>query len=135
LLLSFALPQFAMADENIYAPDVRRAERGLERAQSRLAHASADVQQADQMLPSARAASERLTRRADGPQHLIGFGASKGHLSLYVTDSVVLQKYEQELAAFDHAGTKTTVRFTVDKPLPRSLVKKIVKTRTTELNG
>jgi uncharacterized protein YdhG (YjbR/CyaY superfamily) len=68
-------------------------------------------------------------------KHLIGFGASKGHLSLYVTDSVVLQKYEQELAAFDHAGTKTTVRFTVDKPLPRSLVKKIVRTRTTELDG
>jgi uncharacterized protein YdhG (YjbR/CyaY superfamily) len=67
-------------------------------------------------------------------KHLIGFGASKRHLSLFVTDSSVLQRYEQELAAFDLAGTKTTIRFTVDKPLPTPLVKRIVKTRTNELN-
>jgi uncharacterized protein YdhG (YjbR/CyaY superfamily) len=66
-------------------------------------------------------------------KHLIGFGASKGHLSLYVTNSEVLRIYERELAEFDLAGTKTTIRFTVDKPLPRELVKNIVETRTQEL--
>jgi uncharacterized protein YdhG (YjbR/CyaY superfamily) len=57
-------------------------------------------------------------------KHLIGFGASKRHLSLYVTDSAVLDRFKQQLAEFDRAGTKTTVRFTTDKPLPLSLVTK-----------
>ena len=68
-----------------------------------------------------------------GGKHLIGFGASKRHLSLFVTDSEVLREYEQELAAFDHAGTKTTIRFTVDNPLPAALVEKVVKSRMREL--
>jgi uncharacterized protein YdhG (YjbR/CyaY superfamily) len=68
-------------------------------------------------------------------KHLIGFGAAKRHLSLYVTDSNVLQRFERELAEFDHAGTKTTIRFTVDKPLPTSLVTSVVKARIRELEG
>jgi uncharacterized protein YdhG (YjbR/CyaY superfamily) len=68
-------------------------------------------------------------------KHLIGFGASKGHLSLFVTDSEVLRKYERELEPFDHGRTKTTIRFTVETPLPTALVKKIVKTRMRHLNG
>jgi uncharacterized protein YdhG (YjbR/CyaY superfamily) len=70
-----------------------------------------------------------------GGKHLIGFGASKQHLSLYVTDSEVLRTFERELAPFDHAGTKTTIRFTPEKPLPKNLVKKIVKARIKELAG
>jgi uncharacterized protein YdhG (YjbR/CyaY superfamily) len=68
-------------------------------------------------------------------KHLIGFAASKRHLSLFVTDSEVLRKYERELEPFDHGGTKTTIRFTVGNPLPTALVKKIVKTRMRGLNG
>jgi uncharacterized protein YdhG (YjbR/CyaY superfamily) len=70
-----------------------------------------------------------------GGKHLVGFAASKGHLSLFVTSSKVLREYERELEPFDHAGTKTTIRFTVDNPLPAALVKKIVRTRTRELSG
>ena len=70
-----------------------------------------------------------------GGQHLIGFGASKRHLSLYVIESTVFERFEQELAGFDHAGTKTTVRFTADKPLPSALVTRIVKSRVRDLNG
>lgn len=68
-------------------------------------------------------------------KHLIGFGASTRHLSLYVTDSEVLRIYERELAPFDQAGTKTTVRFTPENPPPKALVKKIVRTRIKELGG
>lgn len=68
-------------------------------------------------------------------KHLIGFAGFKNHLSLFVMSSVVLQKYEKELAEYDQAGTKTTIRFTVDKPLPTSLVKEIVKTRSSEIEG
>ena len=67
-------------------------------------------------------------------KHLIGFGAAKRHLSLFVTNSSVLQRYERELAAFDQAGTKTTIRFTVEQPMPKALVRKIVKTRVREVN-
>jgi uncharacterized protein YdhG (YjbR/CyaY superfamily) len=70
-----------------------------------------------------------------GGKHLIGFGASKKHLSLYVTDSEVLRAYERELTAFDLAGTKTTIRFTAAEPLPRSLVRKIVRARIRELEA
>jgi uncharacterized protein YdhG (YjbR/CyaY superfamily) len=70
-----------------------------------------------------------------GGEHLIGFGASKGHVSLFVTDSEVLRKYGQELAPFDFAGTKTAIRFTVENPLPAALVKRIVETRMRSLSG
>jgi uncharacterized protein YdhG (YjbR/CyaY superfamily) len=70
-----------------------------------------------------------------GGKHLIGFGASKEHLSLYVMDSEVLRSYERELASFDLAGTRTTIRFTAADPLPRALVRKIVRARIKELEG
>jgi uncharacterized protein YdhG (YjbR/CyaY superfamily) len=70
-----------------------------------------------------------------GGKHLIGFGASKKHLSLYVTDSEVLRTFKRELAPFDQAGTKTTIRFTAERPLPKPLVRRIVKARVKELEG
>jgi uncharacterized protein YdhG (YjbR/CyaY superfamily) len=70
-----------------------------------------------------------------GGKHLLGFGASKRHLSLYVTDSDVLRTFERELEPFDVAGTKTTIRFTAAEPLPQPLVRKIVKARVEELAG
>jgi len=44
-------------------------------------------------------------------KHLVGFRASKNHLSLFTTDSAVLRKYQRELSRFDLTGTKTTIRF------------------------
>jgi uncharacterized protein YdhG (YjbR/CyaY superfamily) len=66
-------------------------------------------------------------------KHLIGFAASKEHLSLYVTDSRVLQEFQQQLEPFDYAGTKTTIRFSASRPLPRALVKRIVKMRAASI--
>jgi uncharacterized protein YdhG (YjbR/CyaY superfamily) len=68
-------------------------------------------------------------------RHLIGFGAAKRHLSLYVTDSGVLERFKQELANVDYAGTKTTIRFTIEKPVSKSLVTRIVKSRIGELES
>ena len=67
-------------------------------------------------------------------KHLVGFGASKNHLSLFTTDSAVLRKYERELSRFDLTGTKTTIRFSVERPLPKALVRKIVRARVSELD-
>jgi uncharacterized protein YdhG (YjbR/CyaY superfamily) len=68
-------------------------------------------------------------------KHLIGFAGFKSHLSLFVMSSEALDRYENELAEFDQEGTKSTIRFTVDKPLPTPLVKRIVKTRSSEVSA
>jgi uncharacterized protein YdhG (YjbR/CyaY superfamily) len=62
--------------------------------------------------------------------HLVGFAAFKDHLSLFVTNSEVPERFAKELEPFrvEH----TTIRFTVDKPLPAALVKRIVKARVAE---
>ena len=42
-------------------------------------------------------------------------------------------KFQKELKGFE--GSKGTIRFTTEKPLPMTLVKKLVKARIAENNG
>jgi len=65
--------------------------------------------------------------------HLIGFAAFKHHLSLFVMDSAALDEFASELEPFDVERTKSTVRFTAERPIPVALVKKIVELRTDEV--
>jgi uncharacterized protein YdhG (YjbR/CyaY superfamily) len=62
--------------------------------------------------------------------HLVGFAAFKNHLSLFVTNSEVRTEFADELEPFD--VRHTTVRFTVDEPLPADLVRRIVRMRVAE---
>jgi uncharacterized protein YdhG (YjbR/CyaY superfamily) len=62
--------------------------------------------------------------------HLVGFAAFKNHLSLFVTNSDVPERFAKELEPF--RVNHTTIQFTVDKPLPVALVKRIVKARLAE---
>jgi uncharacterized protein YdhG (YjbR/CyaY superfamily) len=62
--------------------------------------------------------------------HLVGFAAFKNHCSLFVTDSDVPKRFAKELEPF--RINHTTIQFTVDKPLPTALVKRIVKARVAE---
>jgi uncharacterized protein YdhG (YjbR/CyaY superfamily) len=62
--------------------------------------------------------------------HLVGFAAFKNHLSLFVTNSAVRDRFARELEPYKVEGT--TIRFSVDNPLPAALVKKIVKSRIAE---
>jgi uncharacterized protein YdhG (YjbR/CyaY superfamily) len=62
--------------------------------------------------------------------HLVGFAAFKNHLSLFVTNSDVPKRLAKELKPF--RINHTTIQFTVDKPLPTELVKRIVKARVAE---
>jgi uncharacterized protein YdhG (YjbR/CyaY superfamily) len=64
--------------------------------------------------------------------HLVGFGAFKHHCALFVTDSSVLEEFSEELAPYDTAQTKTTIRFSAEAPLPAALVKRIVRYRVRE---
>jgi uncharacterized protein YdhG (YjbR/CyaY superfamily) len=57
---------------------------------------------------------------------LVYFAAFKNHCSFFPGTSM-LEKFRKEVAKFK--TSKGTLQFTVDKPLPLTLVKKIVKER------
>lgn len=58
---------------------------------------------------------------------LVHFAAFKDHCSLVVINKGILKTFEKELQLYKTTGT--TIHFTADKPLPASLVQKIVKIR------
>jgi uncharacterized protein YdhG (YjbR/CyaY superfamily) len=62
--------------------------------------------------------------------HLVGFAAFKKHCSLFVTNSAVRDQFAKDLEPYKVEGT--TVRFTVENPLPAALVTRIVKSRMVE---
>lgn len=60
---------------------------------------------------------------------LMGFAAFKNHCSLF-PGSKAIEIHKNELKAYE--TSKGTIRFPVDKPLPATLVKKLVKTCIAE---
>ena len=60
---------------------------------------------------------------------LLGFAAFKDHCSLFPGPKA-LETYKDELKAYK--TSKGTIRFSIGKPLPAALVKKIVKSRVAE---
>jgi uncharacterized protein YdhG (YjbR/CyaY superfamily) len=64
---------------------------------------------------------------------IVAYGASRKHCSLYPMSPLVLQSFAGDLAEYE--TSKGTIRFTPDRPLPASLVKRIVKARIAELGA
>ena len=64
---------------------------------------------------------------------LVSFGAGKEHCSFYIQSPAVMDAHRKELAAYDTA--KGTIRFAPDKPLPATLVTKLVKARLAETDA
>jgi len=64
---------------------------------------------------------------------LVAFGASANHCAFYPMNSTTVEAFQKELKGFE--TSKGTIRFAVDKPLPTSLVKKLVKARIAEHGG
>jgi uncharacterized protein YdhG (YjbR/CyaY superfamily) len=60
-----------------------------------------------------------------------GFAASKHHLSYLPHSSSVLSALGDDVARYE--TSKGALRFAVDKPLPKRLVRKLVATRKREL--
>ena len=56
---------------------------------------------------------------------LVWFGAGKNHCSFY--PGAVVEQFEDDLAKYE--TSKGTIRFSPDKPLPATLVRKLVKAR------
>jgi uncharacterized protein YdhG (YjbR/CyaY superfamily) len=61
--------------------------------------------------------------------NLVWFAAFKNHIGFYPMPSGT-QAFKKELSIYD--GSKGTVRFPMDKPLPLKLISKIVKFRVAE---
>jgi uncharacterized protein YdhG (YjbR/CyaY superfamily) len=62
--------------------------------------------------------------------NLVGFAAFKEHCSFFPMSTTVMEAFENELASYE--TSKGTIRFKPGKPLPASLVKRIVKERIKE---
>jgi len=60
-----------------------------------------------------------------------GFGAFKRHLSYLPHSGSVLPALGDDLAGYQ--GTKSSLHFPIDQPLPESLVRKLVTTRLRQL--
>jgi uncharacterized protein YdhG (YjbR/CyaY superfamily) len=61
-----------------------------------------------------------------------GFAAFKNHLSYLPHSGSVLSALAADIADYD--GTKSSLHFTVDQPLPKDLVTKLVTARLQQLD-
>jgi uncharacterized protein YdhG (YjbR/CyaY superfamily) len=66
-----------------------------------------------------------------GGKTVAGFAAFKNHLSYLPHSGSVLAALADDLAGYE--TSKGSLRFAVDEPLPKQLVKKLVRTRMREL--
>jgi uncharacterized protein YdhG (YjbR/CyaY superfamily) len=64
---------------------------------------------------------------------LVYFAAWANHCSFYPGSAAVLKNFQDELKPFQ--TSKGTIRFTPRKPLPATLVKKLVKARMSNIRG
>ncbi len=60
---------------------------------------------------------------------LVGYAAFKDHCSLFMSTALT-KAYRRALASYD--TSKGTIRFTVDKPLSATLVRRLVKARIAQ---
>ncbi|MFN0104995.1 MAG: iron chaperone [Bryobacteraceae bacterium] len=61
---------------------------------------------------------------------LVGYAAFAKHCSFFPMSPAVIDAFEDELAKYE--TSKGTIRFSMEKPLPAALVKKLVKARVAE---
>ena len=60
---------------------------------------------------------------------LVYFAAYKNHIGMYPTASAI-EKFKRELSGYE--GSRGTVRFPLDKPIPLGLITKIAKFKARE---
>src|SRR5215510_5565631 len=60
---------------------------------------------------------------------LVIFGGFKNHVGLFPTPSAV-RAFKKELAGYKHSSN--TIQFPLDQPLPKALIRRIVKFRVAE---
>jgi uncharacterized protein YdhG (YjbR/CyaY superfamily) len=68
-----------------------------------------------------------------GGKPLLGFAATKSHLSLYPFSPAVVEAVKDQLIDFE--VSKGAVRFTVDHPVPDDVVRSMVQERIREIDS
>jgi uncharacterized protein YdhG (YjbR/CyaY superfamily) len=63
---------------------------------------------------------------------IVAIAAFKNHCSLFPMSFFVIDKFRADLSRFE--VSRGTVRFPIDKPLPATILKKIVKARLTQMS-
>jgi uncharacterized protein YdhG (YjbR/CyaY superfamily) len=61
---------------------------------------------------------------------LVGFAAFSKHCSFFPYSAALIEEFKDELKNYETA--KGTIRFAVDKPLPATLLRKLVKARVAQ---
>ena len=62
--------------------------------------------------------------------NLVHFGGFKNHIGFYNGATAVVEAFQDQLAPYKQS--KGTVRFSLDKPLPLDLIRRMVETRAKE---
>lgn len=78
-------------------------------------------------------ATERITYQVPAFYHqgmLVAYAGFKKHCGFYIMSPETTEAFKAEIAKYDTA--KATIRFKPDKPLPKTLIIKIVKARIRE---
>ncbi len=64
---------------------------------------------------------------------LVSYAAFKDHLSLFPLSVAAIESLRKELQPY--RTSKGTLQFTIEKPMPIAVLKKIVKARMTEIDA
>src|SRR4051812_6237208 len=64
---------------------------------------------------------------------LVGIGATAKQCAFYLMSSTTLDTFKDDLKGYD--TSKGTIRFQAEKPLPATLVRRLVKARIAENGG
>jgi len=100
-----------------YPPEVRKALTNLRKT----------------IRDAAPEAEERISYQMPAYKYhgwLVYFAGFKNHCSLFVASLSLMKKFEKDLQHYDAKGA--TIHFTPERPLPASLVRKIVRMRMRE---
>jgi uncharacterized protein YdhG (YjbR/CyaY superfamily) len=66
-------------------------------------------------------------------RYLVYYAAFKDHCSFFPASGGVMEEFAKELERYD--VSKGTIRFPIGKPLPATIVKKLVKARVREIEA
>jgi uncharacterized protein YdhG (YjbR/CyaY superfamily) len=70
--------------------------------------------------------------RVDG-KVLVGFGAASRHCTFFPMSGTITAAHEAELSGYE--TSKGAIRFPAERPLPATLVRKVVRWRLAEMRG
>jgi uncharacterized protein YdhG (YjbR/CyaY superfamily) len=68
-----------------------------------------------------------------GGKVLVGFGAAAGHCTFFPMSGTITAAHQAELSAYE--TSKGAIRFPLERPLPGTLVRKLVRWRLAEMRG